>query len=151
MAAGTPWSHAGRKNLLNLDTVWYTVYATYYAIHSIKMETMNSSEIVEKLRLELRRGALPLAVLARLRKEHYGYSLRKELNALGLDIDEGTLYPLVRRLEKQGLLTSEWRSDDKRRKRYYLLSDLGREVLESLTNEWYMLNQSIDAVLEEES
>ncbi len=86
---------------------------------------MNSSEIVEKLRLELRRGALPLAVLAQLREEHYGYSLRRELNNKGLEIDEGTLYPLVRRLEKQGLLTSEWRFDDKRKKRYYRLSGLG--------------------------
>ena len=120
-------------------------------IHSIKTETMNSSEIVEKLRLELRRGALPLAVLARLREEHYGYSLRKELIARGLDIDEGTLYPLVRRLEKQGLLTSEWRSDDKRRKRYYRLSALGQEVLASLVVEWRLLNESIDAVLKEES
>ena len=110
---------------------------------------MNSQEIVEKLRLELRRGALPLAVLAQLQEEHYGYSLRRELNKEGLEIDEGTLYPLVRRLEKQGLLTSEWRFDDKRKKRYYRLSELGREVLESLIVEWRVLNESIDAVLKE--
>jgi PadR family transcriptional regulator PadR len=110
---------------------------------------MNSREIVEKLRLELRRGALPLAVLAQLREEHYGYSLRRELNEKGLEIDEGTLYPLVRRLEKQGLLTSEWRFDEKRKKRYYLLSELGQEVLESLIVEWRELNDSIDAVLKE--
>ena len=111
---------------------------------------MHSSEIVDKLRLELRRGALPLAVLAQLREEHYGYSLRKELNAQGLDIDEGTLYPLVRRLEKQGLLGSEWRSEDKRKKRYYRLSALGREVLESLLVEWRSLNESIDRIVKEE-
>ncbi len=110
---------------------------------------MNSQEMVEKLRLELRRGALPLAVLAQLREEHYGYSLRRELNEKGLEIDEGTLYPLVRRLEKQGLLTSEWRFDDKRKKRYYRLSALGEEVLASLTVEWRVLNESIDAVLKE--
>jgi PadR family transcriptional regulator PadR len=110
---------------------------------------MNSQEIVEKLRLELRRGALPLAVLAQLREEHYGYSLRRELNEKGLEIDEGTLYPLVRRLEKQGLLTSEWRFDEKRKKRYYRLSKLGQEVLESLIVEWRVLNDSIDAVLKE--
>lgn len=110
---------------------------------------MISSEIVEKLRLELRRGALPLAVLAQLREEHYGYSLRKELNAQGLEIDEGTLYPLVRRLETQGLLGSEWRSEDKRKKRYYRLSDLGREVLESLLVEWRSLNESIDRIVQE--
>lgn len=111
---------------------------------------MKSSEIVEKLRLELRRGALPLAVLAQLREEHYGYSLRKELNSRGLDIDEGTLYPLVRRLAKQGLLNSEWRSEDKRKKRYYRLSTLGEEVLESLLIEWRSLNESIDRIVREE-
>lgn len=112
---------------------------------------MNSSEIVEKLRLELRRGALPLAVLAQLREEHYGYSLRRELNIKGLEIDEGTLYPLVRRLEKQGLLTSEWRFDDKRKKRYYRISTLGDEVLTSLVGEWRTLNESIDSILQEDS
>ena len=109
---------------------------------------MDISESVDKLRLELRRGALPLAVLLQLRREHYGYSLRKELNAHGLEIDEGTLYPLVRRLEAQGLLNSEWRTDDKRRKRYYRLSPLGAEVLDRLIAEWRLLNSSIDAVLE---
>ena len=112
---------------------------------------MNSKEMVEKLRLELRRGALPLAVLAQLRQEHYGYSLRRELNDKGLEIDEGTLYPLVRRLEKQGLLTSEWRFDDKRKKRYYRLSELGEDVLTSLIVEWRVLNESIDKVLQENS
>lgn len=105
--------------------------------------------IVEKLRLELRRGALPLAVLAQLKEEHYGYSLRKQLGQLGLDIDEGTLYPLVRRLEAQGLLTSEWRDDDKRKKRYYRLSALGEQVLDTLVIEWRELNASIDRILEE--
>lgn len=104
-------------------------------------------EIVDKLRLELRRGALLLAVLAQLREEHYGYSLRKRLNAKGLDIDEGTLYPLIRRLEKQGLLTSEWREDEKRRKRYYRISELGESVLTLLTREWRTLNESINGIL----
>jgi PadR family transcriptional regulator PadR len=109
---------------------------------------MNIEEIVDKLRLELRRGALPLAVLAQLREEHYGYSLRKQLNAKGLEIDEGTLYPLIRRLEKQGLLVSEWRVDDKRKKRYYRISDLGGEVLTRLIDEWHALNASVDSILE---
>jgi len=112
---------------------------------------MNSTEIVYKLRLELRRGALPLAVLAQLRREHYGYSLRKELNAKGLEIDEGTLYPLVRRLEKQGLLNSEWRFEEKRKKRHYRISTLGEEVLSSLEIEWRLLNESIDTILKEET
>lgn len=109
---------------------------------------LNIEEIVEKLRLELRRGALPLAVLAQLREEHYGYSLRKQLNSKGLEIDEGTLYPLLRRLEKQGLLISEWRFVDKRKKRYYRISDLGEKVLTILINEWRALNSSVDSILE---
>ena len=73
---------------------------------------MTASEHYQKLKLELRRGVLILAVLAELREEHYGYSLRKNLLNKGMDIDEGTLYPLVRRLEKQGLLESEWREEN---------------------------------------
>ena len=110
---------------------------------------MGTVEIIDKLRLELRRGGLPLAVLAQLREEHYGYSLRKKLNGGGLEIDEGTLYPLVRRLEKQGLLVSEWRYDDKRKKRFYRLSALGEEVLATLVVEWRELNDCIDAILKE--
>ena len=117
-----------------------------------KTEQPDESDIdalVDKLRHELRRGALPLAVLAQLREEHYGYSLRKRLNAQGLDIDEGTLYPLIRRLDKQGLLNSEWRADEARRKRYYQLSPLGAAVLERLVEEWLALNASIENILEE--
>ena len=107
-------------------------------------------QMVDKLRLELRRGALPLAVLAQLREEHYGYSLRKRLNTMGLDIDEGTLYPLIRRLEKQGLLNSEWRKDEKRKKRYYLISEMGKTVLTLLIGEWQTLNESISDILGKE-
>jgi PadR family transcriptional regulator PadR len=109
----------------------------------------DSEEIVNKLRLELRRGALPLAILAQLREEHYGYSLRREIGNQGLDVEEGTLYPLIRRLEKQGLLQSEWRQDDKRKKRFYIISPLGEEVLTILVAEWRTLNQSIDVILKE--
>ena len=82
-------------------------------------------DLFDSLRLELRRGCLTLAVLAQLRAEHYGYTLRKALADLGLDIDEGTLYPLLRRLETQGLLTSEWREEGGRNKRFYRLSTDG--------------------------
>ena len=101
------------------------------------------SEISEKLRSEIRRGALVLVVLAQLREEHYGYSLRKNLAAKGLQVEEGTLYPLIRRLEKQGLLVSEWREEDKRRKRFYTLSDLGHEVYRGLYDDWRELDRSI--------
>ena len=111
---------------------------------------MEAEEILEKLRLELRRGAIVLVVLAQLQQEHYGYSLRKALISSGIDIDEGTLYPLVRRLETQGLLQSEWREEDKRKKRFYRISDVGAEVLSRLTEEWIHLNNSMALILKED-
>ena len=104
-------------------------------------------EVFENLRLELRRGCLTVAVLAQLKVEHYGYTLRKALADLGLAIDEGTLYPLLRRLETQGLLVSEWREEDKRNKRFYKLSPTGRQILKQLVAEWQHINQSIDRIL----
>src|SRR5690606_24691350 len=96
-------------------------------------ETANG---LENLKLELRRGLLTLAVLSRLQTEHYGYTLRKALAAAGLAIEEGTLYPLLRRLESQGLLISEWRDEDPRPKRFYRLSPAGYTVLARLREEW---------------
>jgi len=104
-------------------------------------------EQLDKLKQELRRGILVLAVLMQLRQEHYGYSLRKSLSENGLDIDEGTLYPLVRRLEKQGLLVSEWREESKRKKRFYWLSDDGVTALHEMQNEWQALNINIENIL----
>jgi PadR family transcriptional regulator, regulatory protein PadR len=101
----------------------------------------------DTLRLELRRGCLVLAALAQLRTEHYGYTLKKELNDRGMDIDEGTLYPLLRRLETQGLLVSEWREEDKRNKRFYRLSPDGTRVLEDLLAEWQQLNASVETIV----
>jgi PadR family transcriptional regulator PadR len=104
-------------------------------------------QLFDSLRLELRRGCLTLAVLAQLRSEHYGYTLRKALADLGLEIDEGTLYPLLRRLEAQALLTSEWREENARRKRFYRLSPDGRQMLKQLLAEWRALNQSLDRIV----
>jgi len=101
----------------------------------------------EKLRLELRRGSLVLAVLAALKTERYGYTLRKELADAGLGIDEGALYPMLRRLESQGLLTSEWREEDKRNKRFYRLSDDGARLLAELAAEWRAINQSVNRLI----
>ena len=108
---------------------------------------MNDS-LFENLRLELRRGCLSLAVLAQLHTEHYGYTLRKALDELGLEIDENTLYPLLRRLESQGLLISEWREENKRKKRFYRLSRDGRLILEQLMSEWQGINRALDRILE---
>jgi PadR family transcriptional regulator PadR len=101
----------------------------------------------ESLRLELRRGCLVMAVLARLRTEHYGYTLRKDLADRGLEIDEGTLYPLLRRLESQGLLVSEWREEDKRNRRFYRLSAAGKGVLKELLAEWQQINASVNRIV----
>ena len=104
-------------------------------------------DIFEKLKLELRRGSLVLAVLAVLKTERYGYTLRKELADAGLAIDEGALYPMLRRLESQGLLTSEWREEDKRNKRFYRLSDDGAALLDDLAREWRAINQSLNRLI----
>lgn len=106
-------------------------------------------DLYENLRLELRRGCLILAVLAHLRVEHYGYTLRKALDGQGLAIDEGTLYPLLRRLESQGLLLSEWREESKRNKRFYRLSADGERILEQLLQEWQSINTSLERILQE--
>ena len=103
-------------------------------------------DLFEKLRLELRRGSLVLAVLVHLKSEHYGYTLRKALAAHGLEIDEGTLYPLLRRLETQGLLTSEWREEDKRNKRFYRLSAEGRPILDQLLGEWRVIDGALTSI-----
>ena len=105
------------------------------------------SDQFDTLRLELRRGCLVMAVLAQLRAEHYGYTLKKELAGRGMEIDEGTLYPLLRRLESQGLLVSEWREEDKRNKRFYRLSPEGRTVLKDLLKEWQQINASVGRIV----
>ena len=105
-------------------------------------------ELFENLRLELRRGCLILAVLAQLRSEHYGYTLRKALADHGMAIDEGTLYPLLRRLESQGLLVSEWREEEKRNKRFYRLSTSAEPILRQLLEEWQNINSSLTRIID---
>ena len=103
----------------------------------------------DNLRLELRRGTVIVAVLAALRSEQYGYGLRRSLAGAGLDIDENTLYPLLRRLETQGLLQSEWREVDKRDRRFYRLSVEGATTLARLTDDWRALSGSLERILQE--
>src|ERR1700750_2641376 len=104
------------------------------------MTQILQNDLFDSLRLELRRGCLILAVLAQLREEHYGYTLRKALAGEGLAMEESTLYPLLRRLETQGLLTSEWREEEKRNKRFYRLSAAGESILAQLLAEWNGIN-----------
>ena len=108
----------------------------------------STSEILENLRSELRRGSLIVAVLAELRQEQYGYTLRKSLEEHGISMDEGTLYPQLRRLESQGLLASEWREQDKRNKRFYRLSRQGDVILNQLLLDMEDLSQSLNAILQ---
>jgi PadR family transcriptional regulator PadR len=95
-----------------------------------------SDEQINNLRLELRRGVVVLAILSQMDTARYGYSLIQRLAEQGLDIEEGTLYPLLRRLEKQGLLQSEWEVGEARPRKYYRISAAGRDVLNSLKADW---------------
>ena len=113
------------------------------------MKTQTNSEPIENLTQELRRGALPLAVLSMLGENKYGYALISELEECGIKIDQGTLYPMLRRLESQGLLQSSWVVEGTRPRRYYQISVEGSEVLRLLTEEWRHLNQLIEKLLAE--
>lgn len=112
-------------------------------------QSIGNGLLLENLRLELRRGCLVLAVLAELRSEQYGYTLRKALAQHSMEIGEGTLYPLLRRLESQGLLVSEWREEDNRNKRFYRISRDGKQVLKQLLAEWQGIGQSLKEILKE--
>lgn len=105
------------------------------------------SKLTESLSLELRRGVVVLAALSQLREEQYGYSLKRRLAERGMAIDEGTLYPLLRRLEGQELLTSEWRVDSGRPRKYYSLTAKGAQTLGELSDEWNGLTQVMGELL----
>ncbi|MBB3168924.1 PadR family transcriptional regulator [Simiduia aestuariiviva] len=107
---------------------------------------MDTDTLLHKMTQELRRGSLSLAVMLAFREEHYAYSLRKYLGEHGLAVDEGTLYPLVRRLEKDALLESEWRESSGRKRRFYQLSELGHALLPQLEAEWRSLADSVDRI-----
>jgi len=106
------------------------------------------NDAAAKLEQELRRGIVVLAVLSRLNRPEYGYSLRQALAERGMTIEEGTLYPLLRRLEEQGVLTSEWRIEDGPPRRYYVLSPDGRGLLKTLTGTWHELVDTANRLLE---
>jgi DNA-binding PadR family transcriptional regulator len=114
------------------------------------MKEAQYSELFEKLTQELRRGMLVLAVLSRLDEKRYGYDLISRLDEKGLEIEQGTLYPLLRRLEDQGLLTSEWNVEGSRPRRYYLLSPDGERMLEELAREWETIVETMQELLEDQ-
>ncbi|MGH7550953.1 MAG: PadR family transcriptional regulator [Gemmatimonadota bacterium] len=103
-------------------------------------------DALDALLQEIRRGGIVLAVLGALGSEEYGWSLRKELAERGLEIEEGTLYPLLRRLEDQRLLSSRWRVEDGRRRRYYRITETGRQVRSRLASEWREMNEVMEGL-----
>jgi DNA-binding PadR family transcriptional regulator len=102
---------------------------------------------LEALRQELRRGVVVLAVLSQLESARYGYSLVQQLGAQGFDIEEGTLYPLLRRLEKQGLLESSWDTSEARPRKYYRTNDAGRALLQALQADWVRTVEAMRTLL----
>jgi PadR family transcriptional regulator, regulatory protein PadR len=108
----------------------------------------DTNEYIEQLRLELRRGIVVLAVLSQMDSASYGYNLIQRLATLGLDVEEGTLYPLLRRLEKQGLLQSEWDTSESRPRKYYRISEAGQVVLTALRSEWHETVEVMHKILE---
>jgi PadR family transcriptional regulator PadR len=106
---------------------------------------------IENLISELRRGTLVLTVLSQLDRKQYGYSLSQSLAEQGVEIDQSTLYPLLRRLEKQGMLESEWSVEESRPRRYYALSQTGQETLKTLKQEWFALSDALDQLLRKEN
>lgn len=108
---------------------------------------MAELEAYERLEQELRRGVVVLATLSQLQTLRYGYELRQSLAAQGMHIEEGTLYPLLRRLESQGVLTSEWRTSEGPPRRYYVLSAEGRRLYRRLTGTWQELNDAMNQLL----
>ena len=111
------------------------------------MRDMVDAEALGKLELELRRGVVVLATLSQLVTPRYGYALRQALAEKGMPIEEGTLYPLLRRLESQGLLRSEWKIEDGSPRRYYALNAEGRKLLKKLTESWQGMNDAMDRLL----
>jgi DNA-binding PadR family transcriptional regulator len=111
------------------------------------MTITDSSDVYEKLVQELRRGVLVLATLSQLGEARYGYSLINELAEQGLDIDQGTLYPLLRRLEADGLLQSQWNTEGPRPRRYYVISPAGASLLQALSEEWRALAAVLEKLL----
>ncbi|WP_278313168.1 PadR family transcriptional regulator [Lolliginicoccus levis] len=107
---------------------------------------MTRDEVLPGHLQELRRGTVTLACLATLSEPRYGYALLESLRAAGLEVDGNTLYPLLRRLDKQGLLDSEWNTEEPRPRKFYRVSELGTAILQELTDEWRHLNASIESL-----
>lgn len=107
-------------------------------------------DLISSLAVELKRGTLVLSVLSQLYTQEYGYSLVQKLEEKKVPIEAGTLYPLLRRLEKQGLLISEWDTSESRPRKFYVLSEKGKEVYSQLKKEWRTISNNIEILLSED-
>lgn len=111
------------------------------------MGVNNTDDLFDSLLLELRRGTIILSVLSRLQSPQYGYSLVVLLEEKGIPVDAGTLYPLLRRLEKQNLLESNWDVDAAKPRKYYQLSDYGRKIYDRLREQWFEMVNNMNNIL----
>lgn len=107
-----------------------------------------ADETLDKLNLELRRGVIVLACLSQLDDASYGYELQQRLAERGMEIEQGTLYPLLRRLQEQGLLSEEWRVEGSRPRKYYRLTTAGRRAFDGLRAQWREMVGVLDGLLE---
>ena len=112
------------------------------------MSELESKDIIGSLTNELRRGTIIIGVMSQLEEPQYGYSLVTIMENKGIEVDAGTLYPLLRRLEKQGLLESKWDTDEARPRKYYMLSPLGKEVYGELCREWAKIVTGLSSLID---
>ena len=117
--------------------------------YNISMMDEKQKNALKNLKQELRRGAIALVAMSRLQEAHYGYAMIRDLKEQGFDVGQDTLYPLLRRLETQGLLESEWRVEDPRPRRYYQLSQSGKEAFQELLSEWKEQDTTIRRIIDE--
>lgn len=110
----------------------------------------SNNELLSSLTVELKRGTLVLLVLSQLKKQEYGYSLVQKLEEIKAPIEAGTLYPLLRRLEKQNLLISEWDTSVSRPRKFYQLSEEGLKVYKQLKQEWKSISSMMEVILKED-
>lgn len=137
---------------IHIDFKFTIVYYTQYKVTSyivfIGGGGLDTHALMDSLLVELRRGTLTLAVLSQLQTPQYGYSLVQLLESSGIPIDQNTLYPLLRRLEKQQLVTSSWDTSEARPRKYYELSAQGKPVLLQLKEEWIRSSRRLYRLLE---
>jgi DNA-binding PadR family transcriptional regulator len=120
-----------------------------YSIIKIRGENMANKDLLDNMIMELKRGTQIMIVLDALKDMQYGYSLLQVLNEKKVNIEAGTLYPLLRRLDKQGLLDSIWDTTESRPRKYYKLNEQGTEILKDLTSAWLDMVKEVNQIIEE--